>query len=510
MIGVATAVRAAVRRPWLYAVVASFAISRGAYALAGVRFDDSALHPSTVGQVQWQLLPTGLLSHDLGTSLWYLHSQPPLYNLFCGALLHLPPDWQRPVAQSVYMALGLLLAITTFVLMDELGAGKRWAFAVTVVVVANPAVVLYENWLSWSYPTAVLLTAGTCSLLRWARTRRPRWAAAAVGSFAAVVLIDATFQWPWLLAMTAIVVALGRRHWRRVLCATAIPLALAATWYAKDAVQVGTSTTSSWLGMNLYQTTLGVAPASDLRSLRRNGTLDALSEVPAFQPVSRYVPRFTRQPHTGVDATDMRWSALGVPNFNNEVYARVSSQYLSDDIAYILARPGRYASAVAVASQMWTMPADQYPWLAQNRTRISDYASLYDKVFLLQAQPDAPTAIVRAELDETRPPASTISWGVVALTLFDLLLAPAALVIGRTDRVWLACGAAMWSTIAYSFVVTSLTEVGENMRFRLELGPVPVVLALLTLTVLATRVKDRASLGGTLQRKIRYRPAVEG
>lgn len=510
MIGFATAVRARIRSPWLPSVVGVFAVSRIAYALAGVRFDDSALHPATVGQVQWQLLPTRLLSHDLGTSLWNLHSQPPLYNLFCGGLLHLPAGWQRPVAQSVYVSLGLLLAITTFVLMDELGAGKRWAFAVTALVVANPAVVLYENWLSWSYPTAVALTVGAYCLLRWARTRRVRWAAAAVSSFTAVVLIDATFQWPWLLAMTAIVVGMSRRHWRRVLFATAIPVALAATWYAKDAAQVGTSTTSSWLGMNLYQTTLGLAPSSDLRSLTRSGTLDALSEVPAFQPVSRYAPRFTPQPHTGVAATEVASTRLGVPNFNNAVYTRLSGRYLENDLAYIRARPARYASAVALAAEVWSMPADQYEWLAGNYSHISGYAGVYDRAVLLQAQVGANDASVDAELHGTTPPASTISWGVVAVTLFDLLLAPVALLIGKTDRVWLACGAAMWSTVAYSFVVTSLTEVGENMRFRVELGSIPVVLALLTVTVLMARVKHKVPLAGVLQRKIRYRPAVEG
>jgi len=35
----------------------------------------------------------------------------------------------------------------------------------------------------------------------------------------------------------------------------------------------------------------------------------------------------------------------------------------------------------------------------------------------------------------------------------------------------------LWITTAYAFAVSSLVEIGENERFRSELGPVPTVLA---------------------------------
>lgn len=468
----------------LMAVAGMFALSRIAYALAGVRFDAGAIHPSSSVQVQWQLLPVHLLRHALGQSIWNLHSQPPLYNLFCGALLHLPRGWQTPAAHAVFVGLGLALATATFMLLEGLGCRTRTALAVTVLVIANPAVVLYENWLSWSYPTAVLLTVGALCLLRWTITSRARWAAAALSCFAAVVLIDATFQWPWLLAMAAVVVMAGRRHWRRALLAAAIPIAVTAGWYAKNAVQVGSPTTSTWLGMNLYQTTLGLAPRSDLRSLTHSGALDALAGVPPFQPVTTYAPRFAAVPGTGTAATVSGSTRLGVPNYNNAVYTVVSGRYLSDDIAYIRARPTEYASNVSLAAEIWTMPADQYAWLKGNRSRVAGFAGLYDRAVLAQVRAGAGKAGVAAELHGIRPPAATISWTSVALLIADLLVAPAVLLVRRKDRLWLVCGTAMWLTVLYSFAVTSLTEVGENMRFRLELGTIPVVLAVAAVSAL--------------------------
>ena len=70
----------------LLVVVSVFAVSRLAAWAAGVRFDASIL------TWYWQFLDVELLRHDLARSLWYLHAQPPLFNLFLGSVLKLAPD----------------------------------------------------------------------------------------------------------------------------------------------------------------------------------------------------------------------------------------------------------------------------------------------------------------------------------------------------------------------------------------------------------------------------------
>lgn len=473
------------RRRGLYVVVAAFAVSRVAYAAAGVRMDDSALHPANVFQVQWQLLPLGLLRHDLLRSVWNLHSQPPLYNLYCGFLLHLPAGVQGPTATAVFVALGLVLAVASYLLLGDLGVPAPAALAVTLIMVAAPATVLFEEWLSWSYPSAVALTAGAAALVRAARTGSTGWAGLAAGCFALVVLTDTTFQWPWLLAVTApLGWVAGRRRRPAVLAAMAVPVALVAGWYAKGAVQFGTATTSSWLGMNLYQTTIEGAPAGDLSRLIASGTLSPLAAIPPFHPVATYAARSAPGRPTGVPALDQRSSALGVPNFNNGVYVAVSNRYLADDLAYLAARPGRYAGNVARSARLWAVPADQYLWSGADRHRIGGYARLYDAVVLAEPEPAARRLDLGALTSGSAPGAAQLSWTVVAVTGVDLLLAPVALWRRRADRRWLVGAGALWVTVLYSFVVTSATEVAENMRFRFELGALPVVLAAVTVFAL--------------------------
>lgn len=483
------------KRGCLTTLLTAFVLTRLAYFIAGLRMDASALHPSTQQQVQWQLLPLGLLRHDLLRSVWDLHSQPPLYNLFAGALLHLPPGTQGPLAYALFLLLGAVLVATTFFLLVELGAGIRLSLGVGLLIVADPSLAVYENWLSWSYPTAVCLVAGAYGLARLSRSGNPRWAALSAGAFVAALLLDSTFQWPWLLIVAVALGVVGRRRWRSVLAATAVPLALAAGWMMKDAAQFGTAASSSWLGMNLYQPTLSHAPPNDLSRLTAEEELDPLATVPPFGPVDVYVPRFTGAARSGDAALDDDWAELGVPNFNNRVYIDVSRKYLREDLAYIAARPLRYLSNTSLSAELWTLPGDQYPWLGVNYSRIAGYARAYDMVTLLQPRFAGSFASELVEMRNARPSPLELSWTTLLVSALDLVLAPVAVFRRRRDTGWALTMAVLWATVLYSFVVTSATETGENMRFHSELGTLPVVLAIATIVALSrSKVRPRLLL----------------
>ena len=48
--------------------------------------------------------------------------------------------------------------------------------------------------------------------------------------------------------------------------------------------------------------------------------------------------------------------------------------------------------------------------------------------------------------------------------------------------------AVLWWTTAYAFATSSLLEIGENERFRSELGPVPTVVAVVEVTTVVRAV----------------------
>ena len=71
-------------------VALSFIASRSLYYYLGVRFDATILFYAE------QFLDVNLLQARLTESIFYLHCQPPLFNLFLGAVLKVfPIIWTR-------------------------------------------------------------------------------------------------------------------------------------------------------------------------------------------------------------------------------------------------------------------------------------------------------------------------------------------------------------------------------------------------------------------------------
>ena len=133
------------------AMVGLFVLVQGGYRLAGVSFDATPLIHF------WQFLDPELLRSRLGESLLYLHSQPPLFNLFLGLVLKLAPGAEAATFGALYLALGLALYLLTFAVMRQLGVGRPVALALSTWLMVSPSFVLYEHWLFYTLPLATLL-----------------------------------------------------------------------------------------------------------------------------------------------------------------------------------------------------------------------------------------------------------------------------------------------------------------------------------------------------------------
>lgn len=330
-------------------LVACFVVSRAGFWLAGVRMDFT---PLTLGSEQ--LLSVHLLRGQLLTSVWYLHSQPPLFNLYCGLILRLPGAIQSPVAWVSFMAVGLVLVIATYLLLVELRVSTTLALTVALIMTVSPTDVLYENWLFYAYPSAAALALAGLFCARYLRTRRWPYGLGLFSCVCALALTDSLFEPIWVLAVVILIAVLCRHRLRQVVAVAAIPVVVLAGWMVKDAVLFGTFTTSSWTGMNLADLTLVPAARSgQLQALVGQGRLTPVALVGPWKGVAAYVPRFAPVQHTGVAALDDRFGNAGQLNFNNIAYVRVSSLLLADDLRYIEREPGDYLRYVGIGAQVW-------------------------------------------------------------------------------------------------------------------------------------------------------------
>ncbi len=132
-------------------LIFSFIISRVIFYLIGIRFDNSTL--------TWfyQFLDIQDLKTDLLRSIFYLHIQPPLFNLFLGLVLNLTPGKELFVFQFIYSLMGLAMVILLFKLLSEFNVPAIRALIISLFFMISPPVVLFENWLFYEYPVALLL-----------------------------------------------------------------------------------------------------------------------------------------------------------------------------------------------------------------------------------------------------------------------------------------------------------------------------------------------------------------
>src|SRR5277367_5474972 len=110
-----------------FAVLAAFVISRVLYYWAGIRFDASPVRDN------WQFIDPVLMQHRLFESLYYLHMQPPGFNLAIGLIVKFFPNTYGVVLQICYIAMGVLIALALLRLMRLLRVDGRVATVLTIL-----------------------------------------------------------------------------------------------------------------------------------------------------------------------------------------------------------------------------------------------------------------------------------------------------------------------------------------------------------------------------------------
>jgi len=471
-------------------LIAAYGATRIWAAVAGVRYDDSVLRGTPLTDM-WQLLDVRLLKDHLVTSVWHLNSQPPLFNLYAGVLLKVPTGARRPAEVVCALALGLAMVLCAYLLQVELRVPRVAALVVTLIaVVASPAYLLYENWLNYAYPTAAFATVGAWLLVRFLRTGRARFGLGYFTVAAGVVLLNSTYQVEWMVVAAIPVVIVLRRTWRTVLAVAAVPVLVVAGWYVKDYAQVGTTTTSSWLGMNLARSILYRSPAGQIAQLQHQGRMNAIASIPPFAGPGVYSPTYVRAVPNSSAAVGALHKSNGSTNFNNPLYVQVSSLYLHDDLVWIEAHPRAYADDIANSLGVWFVGTDQNFTDSVNWPATRNYARVYDRVIEWQPTQDPAPGFVVFARGWHRP--AWLSGQAMAAYALALLGAPVlAWRRRRDDPAVAATLAVLWWTTAYALATSSLLEIGENERFRSELGPVPTILAVVVVTAMVRGVWSR-------------------
>ena len=452
------------RRRYVLAIVAVFTASRYLYWLAGVRFDTWALTNS------WQLLPEDLLRHDLVGSLWYLHSQPPLWNAVIGATLHLPHAHGLINIELVLCTLALTVLL--FFTMLELAVPMPLAFVTATIFAISPTTVMYENWMYYTYPVALMSVGAVWCFARFMRTKRVGYAAGVGALLALLALTRASYHLVFVVAgAAAVVVVAPKLTRRRVLIAVGIPVIIVGGLYVKNYVVFGEPTASSWLGMNLAHSLLGNQPVAVKADVDR-GKLSPQALTPAFIGLASYPVH--RAP-TGVPALDRPEKGPGVNNYNNIAYIDVSRQYQKDAVEFIKLHPDLYVRTVADAFRTMFVPSSDFFGVRVDKPNFVHLRGALDFENDLLGQRREYHPPASGQLATTgAPDARDIAWLIVFAYGATLFAAAVVAVRSIRRRRWSVPGATLVFLafiVTFSMFASNMFELGENMRFRLETDP---------------------------------------
>lgn len=464
-----------------------FIVSRLVYALLGVRF--------ITGDLQaWQFLDPALLRHDLLRSLFYVHSQPPLFNLFTGVGLQLFGSASSSVFQALFVTLGLVFCLTHFYLMVRLGVSRRVAFVIAAWFSLSPSVVLYENWFFYTFPLAVLLLLAALALLDFVQRQGGRGALLFFGLLAVICLTQSTFH-PLLLPLTLAVLMWRLPDLRgRLLRSAALPVAFVLLVAVKNVALFGNFGYSSWLGMSLARVVLVNVPPAERQTLMDEGKVSPLALIEPFDAVERYPAAYhSVRGFEDVPVLSEMRKSTGETNYNHLAFLRISKQYLADSLALIRIEPKAYLKGVARSTFVYTKSTSDYGWLIDNRTRLYAWDELYNRVFYGRVRLQADYGHVRGAHGEPYDVYLLLILGLPALLLYGtwlgLGLGPERSRPTREQRTTLLF---MCACIAYVGGIGNLLEAGENNRFRFMTD----ALSFCVLGVLVDRVAQ------TLSRKL--------
>jgi hypothetical protein len=464
-------------------VFGALACSRLLYWSAGLRFDDGFVG-SAMQVADYDLLQRAPLS-----TAWYLHVQPPLFNVFVGTGANLFGSWSAIGFQVIYLCVTVAMLGAFVRFCFDLGVRPWLATGLGAFLAVSPTIAQYESLLFYSHLEIALLVFAARSLQRWCREGSTRHLVGFAAILSALALGRSLYHPIWFLGLALLltVVAVGRSARRPLLLALSVPLACGLALGAKNAVVFGWWTTGSLEGINLHRITEPYLTDDERADLVDQGLITEIS-TEQFSCLNAPDQFEAAGPGHRVPVLDrtVREADGRLQNLNNRHYVACLRDLRSESINVLTRHPDAYARGVEKAAAIAL-----YSPVPDVRTRIENQEALR-----------TPGRIEALALGSLRAPPDPFegSFGdfLPLQTQWLLLLAAVAVpaflvwILFRRDprgRVEAPVHAFMLYVCLTGLVLTQLTEVGENSRLAAISWP----MLLAGGGLLATSLLDRRS-----------------
>lgn len=354
-------------------LLALFGAVHAAYYAAGLRYDRG-----TLIEVMHYLDPM-LLRERLLESLWYLHIQPPLMNLFAGLVLKVTPEsaW---LFQGIYLALGFALYAAVYALQRRLAVSHRLALITSTGFLASPSFLLWEHILLYTMPCAALLALATWTLARALQDARPRALHAFLWLLAVLCGVRTMFHLGYLLMVWSGLGAALRGRRRQVLIAGLLPVLFLGAMYAKNYAVFGQFTVSTFSPKNLWIMTVGNMNGAEKVRWVEKGRLSPLSLINRWESMEAYPASYQEVPAAFADVPALAavHKSNGAVNYNHYGLIDVAQVYGADARYALRHAPWSYVVAVSQSWYRYFIPSHALPVSPHNQATMPWAIGLYN------------------------------------------------------------------------------------------------------------------------------------
>ena len=462
-----------------------------ALVASGQRFDTRYL------DFGWQLIPWDVLSKDPFSSVWYLHIQPPLWNLILGVSAWVSPFGDAITLQSVMFGFGVLAVASSAILARNLGLSRRTSVIVALVATVHPEVLKGAFEPTYELPVAALLVTvlAVVSALGGSEIRAHRRMILLAVLVTIVSMTRSLYHpiWALIIVGCALWFVRSRITRRTVVVAVTIPVLVMGGWMVKNHVLFDQVNLSSWFGMNLQRAVIPVLDLEDLEAMRERGEVSDIAMIGPFGKYELYEGvvepcepsrshRALREPMRTTD----QWS----PNFNFECYLPIFEQAGRDAWAVIREHPG-----VWLEGRLWSLrstasvaitPAESSSFVMRGLDQIYSWARVDYRGVLSTRGWGTP---IYGQL--TAP----VDFGLMLVPLYGLVVFAGLWSMSRAIRRHPSSSSAQayvigaW-TVVFTVFVGAIAELGEQARFRTMTDPLAVVIAAGVIGAVIRRRRD--------------------
>ena len=400
-----------------------YTTSRMIFYFAGVRFN-----ASTLGNF-WHFIDPILLKQNLAESIWFLHSQPPLYNLLLGLGL-LFFGTSSLLFHIVHLIIGFSTIILFYCILDKFKIRNRLALIFSLIFSVSPSFILYENILFYTLPLVFILTLSLFLLIKYIKTDNIFLLFCFFMSLVIIMLIRSLFHITWFLGIVGLLLVWDRSNSKKILVAVILPFIFICAVYFKNYILFDQFGTSSWFGKNLARISTFQLEEKAKQKLLDQKRISQFALLRPFSYLDAYKNLTNITEKRGHPILDQHIQSTGAINLHNYNYSIKKYHSLYNTIIY-----GRFLNE----------PKD-----GNNKAKL--YLLFRSSLFVLVGFP------VLLILGFFRCRSLFLSNNKSGIALLYILI-----------------------TILYVSVAGNLFDVGENNRFRFLIEPFTWVLSALIL-----------------------------